>query len=59
MKYNPNTHMEDMINDIIKWYDMKEDADGVVVYDNENEKNVGTSCIIVCSCIGDTPSPSW
>ena len=28
---------------------------GVVVHDNENEKNVVISCIIVCSCIGGYP----
>ena len=32
-------------------------ASGVVLNDNENEKNVGTSCIIVCLCIGGYPLP--
>ena len=39
---------------MIKWYDTKENAKGVVVHDNER-KNVGNSCIILCSCIGGYP----
>ena len=35
-------------------YDIKENARGVIILDNEM-KNVGTSCIIVCSCIRGFP----
>ena len=50
MRYNPDIRMKYMI----KWYDIKKNVRGVVIHDNK-WKNVGTSYIIVCSCIGGYP----
>ena len=35
-----------------KWYDMKEDASGVVVYDNENEKMLGPHALLCVHASG-------
>ena len=48
--HNPDVHIESY--DRMIWYKGK--WPGVVIQHNER-KNVGTSCIIVCSCFGGYP----
>ena len=39
------------------WYE--EDASGVVLNDNENEKNLGPHALLCSHALGDTPTSSW
>ena len=48
--------MQDMINDMTKWYDTKEDTSGVVLFDNENGKMLGPHALLCAHASGDTPS---
>ena len=50
--------VNDMRNDMIKWYDMKGDARRVVWNDNENGKMLGLHALLCVHALEDTHIPS-